>query len=635
MWSRLDFDWTEVFAVAGVGVGAIVAFLFARRVLGWFLGPIFGWETVRLARKGSTFWLRSVFALLLLGMIYATKPIISANKMIPHADIMSLHSPYSFDEDIEDQYLAKIAVARFAEQFSNAFLLGLAAAAILIVPLYFGTAITEEKEKRSIDFLLTTHLKSREIILGRFSARVLNLCGVAVAGIPILALTQLWGGVDWKQVARGLAVIAATVVSYGALSMLFSVLFARTRTAVIGLYCLVILINVVGVIVEESHFGSPIMHIIYERDARQRERRDYLGGWRSQSSSDDSIAFEEKVQGEQRELCFTYLGIHAGATIICLAAATALFRPFARRHAGHRGRVERTRHGKPSFVVHPLAIAANPPIRGNPLIWKERHLGRTWGGWLLNTAVWYYYAVLLVILGVFAIATNKELGPGLSSAMRIVSTSIGSIVLIGVGLRMAASVSREREQQTLVSLLATPLRPFQVLWAKWVGSLYRSRRAILGFIGSAAVVALAVHSPIFVWIFLPLNFLAHLWFVGNLGLFLSIVCRSTNRALSILLGVVLCIVACTWATSYFRKQSTDTWYRSGRMARVWTEEESFSSDVLPHIDELLSPPGNWWYLMGDSHVDIDRTGSGSIFFAGGFVLWLMSAQSFRRQAERA
>src|SRR5262249_17082669 len=117
-------------------------------------------------------------------------------------------------------------------EFSELFLLVQGVAVLILAPLYFGGAISEEKERGTLDFLLTSHLSSREIILGKFAARLLGVAGVLLTGLPVLALTALWGGVDLLRVATAFVVALLTLFSLGAVSLLFSVLSPRTIPAI-------------------------------------------------------------------------------------------------------------------------------------------------------------------------------------------------------------------------------------------------------------------------------------------------------------------------------------------------------------------------------------------------------------------
>src|SRR5262245_43925531 len=73
-WLGSALTWTNLGIALACGLAAAAMFFALRRLLSWLLGPIFTWETVRLARKGHTCWLRITFASLLLGLLYWSHP---------------------------------------------------------------------------------------------------------------------------------------------------------------------------------------------------------------------------------------------------------------------------------------------------------------------------------------------------------------------------------------------------------------------------------------------------------------------------------------------------------------------------------------------------------------------------------
>ena len=76
----------------------------------------------------------------------------------------------------------------------------------------------------TLDLLFTTHLTSREIILGKLGSRVVVTSLLVFGGLPVLSLTQLFGGVSLQQVLRLEAVALLAVVYLGGIAIFFSTL---------------------------------------------------------------------------------------------------------------------------------------------------------------------------------------------------------------------------------------------------------------------------------------------------------------------------------------------------------------------------------------------------------------------------
>ncbi len=109
---------------------------------------------------------------------------------------------------------------------------------VLVTPAFVAGAITDEKRRGTLQYLLAADLESRHIILGKLLGRVAQVAQVAVAGLPLFALLAGFGGV---QPVTILAVIVALIVPLFALAsatLLASVWCRQTRDAVLALYVL-------------------------------------------------------------------------------------------------------------------------------------------------------------------------------------------------------------------------------------------------------------------------------------------------------------------------------------------------------------------------------------------------------------
>ena len=91
--------------------------------------------------------------------------------------------------------------------------------------------IAEEKERRTLDFLLTTRLGNAEIILGKLAARMVVFVSTATAGLPVVLLLNRLGGVDGWLIVIGYACIASMGFFVSALSIWCSVTAPDSRRA--------------------------------------------------------------------------------------------------------------------------------------------------------------------------------------------------------------------------------------------------------------------------------------------------------------------------------------------------------------------------------------------------------------------
>ena len=198
------------------------------------IGPLFSWELLRLARRGQDARGRFILAVALFLVLTAFSLIWFSNK--PPSELFFGAS----------QSLTIQESATFGHSFSLTFVFGQLAVLCLLTPAYAAGGIAEEKDKKTMVFLLCSELTDREIVFGKFFGRTVFLLGILFAGLPILAITQLHGGVSWQFLLASYGVTAATVVFLSAVSA-YSAASAETfRGGLFRAYGLTALIVLAG-----------------------------------------------------------------------------------------------------------------------------------------------------------------------------------------------------------------------------------------------------------------------------------------------------------------------------------------------------------------------------------------------------
>jgi ABC-type transport system involved in multi-copper enzyme maturation permease subunit len=181
------------------------------------------------------------------------------------------------------------------------------------------------------------------------------------------------------------------------------------------------------------------------------------------------------------------------------------------------------------------------------MLWKERHLTRLKGPTRIAAAV--VALVLLAIVGyalyelaapAFREMLSQGLAPGDDHSARSnfnIFTRVftgGLFCLVGLGVANAAavSISSEKDEDTWISLISTPLTPDEILRAKFYGAVWSVRWFIglLLFVWLTATLCGAIHP--FGLMALVAQAALFLWFAAVLGLLFSIRCRNSLRALT-------------------------------------------------------------------------------------------------------
>lgn len=103
-----------------------------------------------------------------------------------------------------------------------------------MIPIVSVSTFITEKQTHSLDMLLITHLMPREIVMKKFYAKALVAATLILAGLPLSALTMVYGGVSPEQVVVAFLIMISTSFAVVALSLRVSLNHVRIEKAVVG-----------------------------------------------------------------------------------------------------------------------------------------------------------------------------------------------------------------------------------------------------------------------------------------------------------------------------------------------------------------------------------------------------------------
>lgn len=111
---------------------------------------------------------------------------------------------------------------------------------LLTVPVIAGASISLEREKRTLDLLLTTHLNPWKIIIGKLEASLSIIFVIAFSAMPALSLITVFGGVGLTDLLTLVLILLVSGVFIGSIGIFCSVVFKRTTIATLMSYLLVV-----------------------------------------------------------------------------------------------------------------------------------------------------------------------------------------------------------------------------------------------------------------------------------------------------------------------------------------------------------------------------------------------------------
>jgi ABC-type transport system involved in multi-copper enzyme maturation permease subunit len=104
---------------------------------------------------------------------------------------------------------------------------------VLLAPAFTAGAISLEREKQTLDLLVTTPISAVAIVVGKLLSALTYVFILIAASVPLTAVVFVFGGVAPDDVIRGYIVLFATAFGLGAFGLFCSSLVKRTQAATV------------------------------------------------------------------------------------------------------------------------------------------------------------------------------------------------------------------------------------------------------------------------------------------------------------------------------------------------------------------------------------------------------------------
>ncbi len=434
------------------------------------IGPLFWYELRRLPRRGVMHRWRVLYAgALLLGLV-----VVYLRSFRDATPLEALANPGALD---------RAGNAAFAETFLMAFLAVQQLAVIVLTPLYAAGSIADEKERGTLDFLLSSPLPHYQILLGKLLARLAFVGSVLAVGWPVLILTFLFGGVDFEHLLAGFAISAVTAIflaNWGIALACAKKNFRETLPGIAAVLLLPAVIGMFGCCRTEIAAASPLTVLGF-----------LFGNWLTADPAQDATW----------PMVAIFSALYLSPTILLFGSALKAF-----------GDKSASEIEPDSWVAAdvPVALGYLPPtyrtydvrplrFDEDPLVWKLANFHLPWFSpergcfvmGLLSVAVGLIFITLLALFMILAnnLAKGDSIRGTTNALALFVFVPLAALGPALLGARAAASLGRERSGQTLVTLLTMPVDRSRILLAIPKAILHRDRRMI-GFVGAVWVFVL-------------------------------------------------------------------------------------------------------------------------------------------------
>ena len=526
-------------------------------------GPVFNFELIKTARRGRFYLIRAFYAVILFFILWG------------------VHAAWVSETSGE---LDSHMVSWFAFSAFGAITIGQEILVLVLTPALVAGVIADEKQRKTLHYLMASQLSSAEIVLGKLMVRMLYVTVLLGVSLPVLSLLVLMGGVDPRLVMLSCGATLSTGWFLAALSIWVSTIARRVREAffiAFGLECLWL-------------FSALILKTISIPAWPLFNQVTYsLAEWIGASSPIEvatqlfwsTVTSSGKGTSTEVETVAWMMGLQLAFGFVLAIAAALQLRPIFRRQDSEGGvrairqlllirrrrrsalkqitrRMRRAFENRNQFRVRDLAggSGAGRHCGDRPMVWKEFYTGGPRGlarfvGFLLTATAGGFLIYYAVWLGSLAIGEMWDFG--IDSRPNDYNTwsnrasfqlflcgvvpltyVIGIIAVAGAA---AASVTSEHEEDTWVSLTATDLTRREIIFAKVLSAMRRGVKfaEIILLLACAGAIAGSV-SPWSIPLLIP-AMVVYAWFAAALGVWISLQLRSTWRSQFLTLACLLLI----------------------------------------------------------------------------------------------
>ena len=438
------------------------------------------------------------------------------------------------------------------------------ALAVFFSAMLSASAVSQEKDRKTLILLLLTNLSNSELVLGKLFASLLHVLVLAAGALPLFMLATWFGGVSLDQVARVFVVTVVTVMACGSLGSVIALWREKTFQALAMTVLVLVLWLGVWEMIGSGALGARWLGVDVQQLALAFSPwQAVLEATRPMVSGGTSVVsqFAGVVRGIES---FVLAGL--GITALLNGVAIGMVRVWnpsremrqatredetwnresiwgaeydAQQDATSEEGVDEETQGEVDRAGEVLKRTRTRQVWDNPIIWREV---RTWAHGRKILFVRFVYLVLFALTAVSLhwATVDAEVVGSENVARALVPLLFLSLVLVNT--QSVTSLTAERDGKALDLLLVSDLTPREFVFGKLGGAFYNTKEMVLlpaalcGYLWWSGVFSLEV----LVYMLLGLGVLYA--FVAMLGVHAGMHYANSRSAIGISLGTVFFLV---------------------------------------------------------------------------------------------
>lgn len=443
-------------------------------------------------------------------------------------------------------------LARFGSRLYTFYAIIQLTIMLFFAPLASASSVAHEKDRRTFLLLLMTDLSDLEIVVGKLLSSLMVILALLLAGVPVMAVCALLGGISFTQVANLFLVTAASALAGGALGQVIALWRDRTYQSM-SLTLLMVVFSIVGVELIYQLFPNvrlfdvPLIEVLNPYRAMLAvlyPSSDQLTGLRASSYvyiavrclfalaivvfSTWKLRTWNPSKSERRD---PVDDAEPAAEAIEQVAEGAIPTRTAEGLGLH---VPRRTHRRVSGPVRPYRV----PWFDYPIHWREIRT-RAYG--TRPVLIKLVYLIICALMIGMMISYQTGQGTPSRAAWSILPVAILSLLLVNA--QAVTALTSERDSGALDLLLVTELSPKQFIYGKLYGALYNAKEMLLLPIVTTIyfVFRRAITGEEAFYIIVDFLMLAH--FAGMLGVHAGITYTNSRTAISNSMGTLFFLLA--------------------------------------------------------------------------------------------
>lgn len=489
------------------------------------VGPVFFREAATLPRRPKFYAGRTLYVIALFGLMVTAFILLTGSQQV---------------KTVGDW-------ARFGSKVFQILVPLQLAMATLLGAMLTASAVSYEKDRRTMVILLLTSLTNVELVLGRLFASLLNVLVLVACAIPLFMMTAMLGGVSFEQILHVELVTVASVIVAGSVGSTIALWREKTFQALAMTALALVLWFLAWEYIANGSLGATLFGF------SSMQLASAASPWRAVYQA----VFPDLTVISSQGL-FSHLGgwfvIMAGAGAILLNLLSVVrvrawntTAPVRQQKPGAEGQGEfdegtgRALASATTQTEEERNLNTNArKVWDNPVLWREM---RTWA---YGKKVLVVRAAYVVILGAcFFAAVNRLSGTQQNfSTQHVPSAAQPLIPLFAVSLALinalaVTSITNERDGRALDLLLVSDLTAKEFVYGKLFGVLYNVKE----------MVVMPILITVYFWatgdlgllnlFFFILGFLVLVSFSAMLGVHAGITYENSRSAVATSLGTLL------------------------------------------------------------------------------------------------